>query len=39
VCLLCQRQFKGIDELRKHNKLSALHKAHLCTSADSSNVR
>ncbi|GAA5939364.1 uncharacterized protein JCM15063_004499 [Sporobolomyces koalae] len=26
ICLLCQRQFKGIEELRKHNKLSALHK-------------
>ncbi|GAA5913667.1 uncharacterized protein JCM6883_004044 [Sporobolomyces salmoneus] len=29
ICLLCQRQFKKIEELRKHNKLSALHKAHL----------
>lgn len=29
ICLLCQRQFKKIDELKKHNKLSALHKAHL----------
>ncbi|GAA5864275.1 hypothetical protein JCM3774_001278 [Rhodotorula dairenensis] len=28
-CLLCQRQFKAIEELRKHNKLSQLHKAHL----------
>ncbi|CDR40319.1 RHTO0S05e01420g1_1 [Rhodotorula toruloides] len=28
-CLLCQRQFKGIDELRKHNKLSQLHKTNL----------
>lgn len=28
-CLLCQRQFKAVDELRKHNKLSQLHKAHL----------
>lgn len=28
ICLLCQRQFKTIDDLRKHNKLSALHKAH-----------
>jgi hypothetical protein len=27
-CLLCQRQFKAIEELRKHNKLSQLHKAH-----------
>ncbi|GAA6023535.1 hypothetical protein JCM8202_002669 [Rhodotorula sphaerocarpa] len=28
-CLLCQRQFKSIEELRKHNKLSQLHKAHI----------
>ncbi|GAA5937958.1 hypothetical protein JCM1841_005036 [Sporobolomyces salmonicolor] len=27
VCLLCQRQFKTVEDLRKHNKLSALHKA------------
>lgn len=29
ICLLCQRQFKGLEELRKHNRLSALHKAYL----------
>lgn len=27
ICLLCQRQFKGVDELRRHNSLSNLHKA------------
>ncbi|BGP25076.1 hypothetical protein JCM10295v2_003996 [Rhodotorula toruloides] len=32
-CLLCQRQFKGIDELQKHNKLSQLHKARLAALA------
>ncbi|KAL7339517.1 RNA-directed RNA polymerase 2 [Rhodotorula toruloides] len=32
-CLLCQRQFKGIDELRKHNKLSQLHKARFAALA------
>lgn len=29
VCLLCQRQFKSVPELRKHNDKSQLHKAHL----------
>ncbi|KAI5481851.1 RNA-binding protein [Pseudohyphozyma bogoriensis] len=28
ICLLCQRQFKAVAELTKHNRLSALHKAH-----------
>lgn len=32
VCLLCQRQFKTVPELEKHNRLSALHKAHLFSS-------
>ncbi|KAM0791595.1 hypothetical protein ACM66B_006038 [Microbotryomycetes sp. NB124-2] len=29
ICLLCQRQFKSVDELRRHNSLSALHKSNL----------
>ncbi|KAK4047161.1 hypothetical protein OIV83_005613 [Microbotryomycetes sp. JL201] len=29
ICLLCQRQFKSIDDLRRHNNLSALHKSNL----------
>ncbi|ORY84110.1 hypothetical protein BCR35DRAFT_324803 [Leucosporidium creatinivorum] len=38
ICLLCQRQFKKVEELKKHNKLSALHKTNLAnptTVADS----
>ncbi|GAA5874348.1 hypothetical protein JCM16303_005821 [Sporobolomyces ruberrimus] len=38
ICLLCQRQFKKIDELRKHNKLSALHKAHQNSFSHSTNL-
>ncbi|GAA5979661.1 hypothetical protein JCM5350_003801 [Sporobolomyces pararoseus] len=38
ICLLCQRQFKKIDELRKHNKLSALHKAHLFSCISPTNL-
>ena len=34
ACLLCSRQFKSIEQLRRHNKESDLHKARsllLCT--------
>lgn len=29
TCLLCARQFKNIDQLKRHNKESDLHKARL----------
>ncbi|GAA5967740.1 hypothetical protein JCM11641_005751 [Rhodosporidiobolus odoratus] len=38
VCFLCQRQFKGIEELKKHNKLSALHKAYPPHTLSSTNL-
>ena len=28
-CLLCQRQFKGIEELKRHSEQSDLHKASI----------
>lgn len=35
MCLLCARQFKSLDQLKRHNKESDLHKARnkLCTVA------
>ncbi|GAA93491.1 hypothetical protein E5Q_00131 [Mixia osmundae IAM 14324] len=32
-CLLCQRQFKLLDDLKRHNTLSALHKTNLASPA------
>lgn len=29
TCLLCARQFKNVDQLKRHNKESDLHKARL----------
>lgn len=29
TCLLCARQFKSLDQLKRHNKESGLHKARL----------
>ncbi|KAJ3092941.1 hypothetical protein HK102_000035 [Quaeritorhiza haematococci] len=31
ACLLCQRQFKGPEELRKHQSRSELHKTNMAT--------
>ena len=28
-CLLCQRQFKGIEELKRHSEQSDLHKVSI----------
>jgi 3-oxoacyl-ACP reductase-like protein len=29
MCLLCSRQFKSLDQLKRHNKESDLHKVRL----------
>lgn len=34
-CLLCSRQFKTLDQLKRHNKESDLHKARIQSSYDS----
>ena len=31
MCLLCARQFKSVEQLKRHNKESDLHKAGLLT--------
>ncbi|KAL0578451.1 hypothetical protein V5O48_003551 [Marasmius crinis-equi] len=41
-CLLCSRQFKSVDQLKRHNNESDLHKARLlryCKNCKDSNLR
>ncbi|TFK72554.1 hypothetical protein BDN72DRAFT_887183 [Pluteus cervinus] len=39
TCLLCSRQFKSSDQLKRHNKESDLHKARIQCSAEFKNLK
>ncbi|THH14333.1 hypothetical protein EW146_g5981, partial [Bondarzewia mesenterica] len=39
TCLLCARQFKSLDQLKRHNKESDLHKARTCSRLAHKNYR
>lgn len=38
TCLLCARQFKSLDQLKRHNKESDLHKVWMSVLADNSDT-